>query len=157
VWLHVEAIDAKGTVHHLPVDRKGFSGEDLTIAANTLAYQDLGIPLNKPDFPGIQRDGVPVGDRIYRLPYLDPQGRMTIMQWNTASLGPDYRIGPRETKMETYSWTIPNNAAPGPMTFHAVLNYQKLPTPIVEFLGVPKDEAEVVEVGRHQTDIKILE
>jgi nitrate/TMAO reductase-like tetraheme cytochrome c subunit len=156
VWLHVEAIDAKGTVHHLAVDKKGFAGEEYTIAANTLAYQDFGIPLDKPDFPGIQRDGVPVGDRIYRLPYLDPQGRMTIMQWNTASLGPDYRIGPRETKLETYTWTIPNNAAPGPMKFVAVLNYQKLPTPIVEFLGVPKEEAEVVEVGAHSTQIIVL-
>jgi hypothetical protein len=157
VWLHVEAIDAKGTVHHLPVDKKGFAGEEYTIAANTLAYQDFGVPLDKPDFTGIQRDGVPVGDRIYRLPYLDPQGRMTIMQWNTASLGVDYRIGPRETKLETYTWTIPNNAAPGPMKFVAVMNYQKLPTPIVEFLGVPKDEAETVEVGAHITQITVLQ
>ena len=42
VWLHVEATDAKGTVYHLPVDKKGFPGEEYTIAANTLAYQDMG-------------------------------------------------------------------------------------------------------------------
>ena len=58
----------KGTVYHLPVDKKGFPGEEFTIAANTLAYQDMGIPLNIPDFKGIQRDGIPVGDRIFRLP-----------------------------------------------------------------------------------------
>ena len=157
VWLHVEATDAKGNVHHLPVDRKGFEGEGFTIAANTLAYQDMGIPLNIADFKGIQRDGVPVGDRIFRLPYLDPQGRMTIQQWNTASLGPDYRIGPRETKIETYTWTVPATLPPGQMTVKAVINYQKLPVPVAEFLGVPREEAEAIEVGAHSTSVNILQ
>jgi len=40
------------------------------------------------------------GHRIFRMPYFDPEGRMTIMQWNTAKQGVDYRIGPRETKVE---------------------------------------------------------
>jgi len=157
VWLHVEATDAKGNVYHLPVDRKGFAGEEYTIAANTLAYQDMGIPLDLPDFKGIQRDGVPEGDRIFRLPYLDPQGRMTIQQWNTASLGPDYRLGPRETKLETFTWTVPSNVAPGPMKVKATLNYQKLPLPLVEFLQIPREEAEVVEVNSHATDIVIVQ
>ena len=156
VWLHVEAHDAKGNVYHLPVDKKNFTGEEYTIAANTLAYQDMGIPLNLPDFKGIQRDGVPVGDRIFRLPYLDPQGRMTIMQWNTASQATDYRIGPRETKIETFTWTVPNACAAGPLTVKATLNYQKLPTPVTEFLGVPMDEAEIIEVNTHFTSVTIL-
>jgi hypothetical protein len=156
VWLHVEATDAKGTVYHLPVDKKGMKGEEFLIAANTLAYQDMGIPLNLPEFNGIQRDGVPVGDRIFRLPYLDPQGRMTIMQWNTASQSTDYRIGPRETKLETYTWTVPAMAAPGPLRVKAVLNYQKLPTPVTEFLGVPMEEAEIIEVNQHSTTVNIL-
>jgi hypothetical protein len=157
LWLHVEAVDAKGKVYHLPVDKKGFPGEEYTIAANTLAYQDMGIPLNLPDFKGIQRDGVPEGDRIFRLPYLDPQGRMTIQQWNTASLGPDYRIGPRETKMETFTWKVPDDVASGPMIVRAVLNYQKLPLPVVEFLGVPKDEAEIIQVNAHETTFTVLQ
>lgn len=156
VWLHVEATDAKGTVYHLPVDKKGFPGEEYTIAANTLAYQDMGIPLNIPDFKGIQRDGIPVGDRIFRLPYLDPQGRMTIMQWNTASQSTDYRIGPRETKMETCSWTVPTKCAPGVLSVKATVNYQKLPAPVAEFLGVPMDEAEIIHVNSHSTQLTIL-
>jgi len=156
LWLHVEATDAKGNTFHLTVDKKGFPGEEYTIAANTLAYQDMGIALNLPDFKGIQRDGIPEGDRIYRLPYLDPQGRMTIQQWNTASLSTDYRIGPRETKMETFTWTIPNTAAPGPLTVRAVLNYQKLPTPVAQFLKVPMEEAEIIQVNYHETTITVL-
>jgi len=156
LWLHVEATDAAGKVYHLPVDKKGFPGEEYTISANVLAYQDMGIPLNIPDFKGVQRDGVPEGDRIFRLPYFDPQGRMTIQQWNTASLGTDYRIGPRETKIETFTWKVPDDAAPGSMKVKAVLNYQKLPLPLTEFLGVPLEEAEIVEVNTHETQFTVL-
>jgi hypothetical protein len=60
VWMHVEAIDAKGNKYHLPVDKKGFEGEEYTIGADVLAYQDMGIALDDPDFKGVQRDGIPV-------------------------------------------------------------------------------------------------
>ncbi|MCF8241532.1 MAG: hypothetical protein K9J16_09100 [Melioribacteraceae bacterium] len=157
VWLHVEATDSDGNTFHLPVDKKGFDGEEYTISADVLAYQDMGIAKDIPDFKGVQRDGVPFGDRIFRMPYFDPQGRMTIQQWNTASLGVDYRIGPRETKVETFTFNIPFEAAPGKMTVKAVLNYQKLVTPVGEFLNVPEDELEIVKVNEHITDINIYD
>ena len=101
----VEARDAKGAVHHLPVDAKGFDGESMTISsADALAYQDIGDIKEIKDFPGLKRDGqVPAGDRIFRLPYLDPQGQMTIAQWNTASFGPDYRLKPLQAVNESRS------------------------------------------------------
>lgn len=157
VWLDVEARDAAGKVYHLPVDRKGFDGEDYTIAADVLAYQDLGIPLGIDNFAGLQRDGVPVGDRIFRMPYLDPEGRMTMQQWNTKSFGVDYRIGPRETKVETYTFTLPDDAAPGRMTVTATLNYQKLVKPVAEYLKVPADEYEVIKVNSHATSLTVLD
>ncbi len=157
VWMHVEAVDAKGKAYHIPVDKKGFAGEEYTIGADVLAYQDMGIALNDPNFKGVQRDGIPIGDRIFRMPYFDPQGRMTIQQWNTKTQGVDYRIGPRETKIETCTFTLPQDIAPGPLTVTAVLNYQKLVKPVADFLGVPPDEAEIVEVNRHSTTLTILE
>jgi hypothetical protein len=117
----------------------------------------MGIALNDPNFKGVQRDGIPIGDRIFRMPYFDPQGRMTIQQWNTKSQGVDYRIGPRETKLETCTFTLPQDIAPGPLTVTAVLNYQKLVKPVADFLGVPPDEAEIVEVNRHTTTLTILQ
>jgi len=156
VWMHVEAVDAKGKVYHLPVDKKGFEGEKWTIGSDELAYQDMGIALDDPNFKGVQRDGIPIGDRIFRMPYFDPQGRMTIQQWNTKSLGVDYRIGPRETKLETCSFTIPNDAAPGAMKITATLNYQKLVKPVADFLNVPDDEEEIIKVNDHSTSITIL-
>jgi hypothetical protein len=71
------------------------------------------VPLGQTDFKGVQRDGIPAGNRIFRMPYFDPEGRMTIMQWNTAKLGTDYRIGPRQAKVEKFTFKIPYDAAPG--------------------------------------------
>lgn len=155
VWMHVEAADAKGNKYHIPVDKKGFEGEEYTIAQDVLAYQDMGIPLDKPDFKGVKREEVPAGDRIFRMPYFDPQGRMTIQQWNTASLGVDYRIGPRETKIETLTFTLPFDIAPGKCTVTAIMNYRLLVKPVAEFLNVPAEESEIVEVNRHSTEIEI--
>ena len=157
VWLHVEAIDVKGNIYHLPVNKKGFEGEEYTIGADTLAYQDMGIALNDPSFPGVQRDGIPIGDRIFRMPYFDPQGRMTIQQWNTKSQGVDYRLGPRETKIETFTFQLPDTVAPGQMKVVATLNYQKLVKPVADFLEVPEDEAEIIKVNDHFTTIEILD
>lgn len=157
MWLHVSATDSEGKTWDLPVDPKGFAGEEYTIAADVLAYQDLGIAKDLADFPGLQRDGVPAGDRIFRMAYFDPQGRMTIQQWNTASLGFDYRIGPRETKVETYTWQLPDDIATGPVTLTAVLNYQRLVTPVAEFLGVPAEESTPQIINTATTTFEVYE
>ena len=156
VWLNVEATDANGNVYHLPVDAKGFEGEEYTISGDYLAYQDMGIPLGIDNFQGVQRDGIPAGNRIFRMPYFDPDGNMTIMQWNTAKLGVDYRIGPRETKTETFTFQLPFEAAPGDMTITAQLNYQLLVKPVADFLNVPGEESEVMVVNKHSTHIEVL-
>jgi hypothetical protein len=155
-WLDVEATDAKGKVYHLNVDKKGFEGEEYTISGDYLAYQDMAVPLGQPDFKGVQRDGIPAGNRIFRMPYFDPEGRMTIMQWNTAKLGTDYRIGPRETKVEKFTFRIPFEAAPGEMKVKAVLNYQLLVKPVADYLKVPEDESEIKLVNEHSTVVQIL-
>jgi hypothetical protein len=135
VWLHVEATDSEGNVYHLPVDKKGFEGEEYTISQDILAYQDMGIPLDMPDFKGVQRDGIPHGNRIFRMPYFTKDGIMTIQQWNTASLGVDYRFGPRETKLETFTFNLPDTMPPGKLTVKAVMNYQLLVKPVADFSG----------------------
>ncbi len=142
VWLHVEAVDASGRRHHLPVDRKGFAGEDYTIASATaMAYQDIGDIRNLPGFAGLKRDGdVPAGDRIFRLPYLDPQGRMTIAQWNTAGFGPDYRLAPLVAVPENYTWTLPADLPAGEVRVTATAYYSRLVSSVAAFLGVPEGE-----------------
>jgi len=159
LWLDVEATDSGGKTYHLAVDRKGFEGEDLTIASDTaLAYQDIGDIKNIPDFPGLKRDGsVPAGDRIFRLPYLDPQGRMTIAQWNTASFGTDYRLAPLRAVQETFTWKVPEDIPAGLVTVTARIFYSRLVSSVAEYLKVPEDEYEPVLIGLHQTTFTILD
>ncbi|MFC2089733.1 multiheme c-type cytochrome [Bacteroidota bacterium] len=155
VWLHVEAEDEEGKVYHLPVDPKGFEGEEYTIASEALAYQDLGVPLGIENFEGIRRETVPVGDRIFRMPYFDPQGRMTMMQWNTKSFGVDYRFGPRETKVETYTFNLPNEVAPGSLTINATLYYRLLVKSVADFLEVPEEESVAHVVNTQKINVTI--
>jgi hypothetical protein len=157
VWLHVEAVDARGCTYHLPVDPKGFEGEEFTLAsAESLAYQDIGEIQNISGFPGLKRDGeVPEGDRIFRLPYLDSQGRMTVAQWNTASLGPDYRLAPLEAITETFTWELPHDIPAGPVQVTATLWYSKLVSSVAEFLGVPAEEARPVRINTHSTSFEV--
>ena len=158
LWLHVEAKDARGRIYPLPVDRKGFAGEEYTIAsADALAYQDIGEIKSIPDFPGLLRDAaIPAGDRIFRLPYLDPQGRMTIAQWNTASFGPDYRLAPLASVAETYTWTLPRDLPEGDVTVTARVFYSRLVPSVGEFLKVPPEEWEPIEINAHQTRFTVL-
>jgi len=158
LWLDVRATDAKGKSWHLPVDRKGFEGEDLTIASATaLAYQDIGEIKGIADFPGLKRDGeVPAGDRIFRMPYLDPKGRMTIAQWNTAAFGTDYRLAPLKAVSETFTWKLPNDVAPGPVTVTAKLHYSRLVSSVAEFLKVPPEEYRAETINSHSTSFVVV-
>jgi hypothetical protein len=158
LWLTVIARDTDGNQYHLPVDKKGFPGEEYTISSNKLAFQDIGVMMGIDNFQGLARDALPYeGDRVFRLPYFDPQGRMTIAQWNTASLGTDYRIGPRETKIETYTWEIPEDITPGKVTIIAEIYYRKLIKSVGEFLGVPAEEMKEQLVNRTETWFDVVE
>ncbi|MDZ7859375.1 MAG: multiheme c-type cytochrome [Candidatus Krumholzibacteriota bacterium] len=157
LWLELTAVDEDGKKYSLPVDLKGFEGENFTVATDELAYKDLGIPLNKPGFKGVPREEVPAGARIFRMPYLDENGVMTIMQWNTRKLGVDYRIGPRETKIETYSWPMPDDIAFGKVKLTATLNYRKLVKPVAEYLHVPAEESEIDMINQTSTEIVVYQ
>lgn len=82
---------------------------------------------------------------------------MTIQQWNTKSLGTDYRIGSKETRVDTCTFRLPDTLPARELKVTAVLNYQKLVKPVADFLGVPEDESEVVEVNRQTYSIKIVD
>ncbi|MGQ9618776.1 MAG: multiheme c-type cytochrome [Candidatus Aminicenantia bacterium] len=157
LWLEVHAIDSKGNVFTLPVDKKGFRGEEFTITSNEPAYFDIGEIMEIKNFKGLKRDDLEEGHRIFRMPYFDPKGRMTIAQWNTASLGVDYRIGPMETKVEKYTWAIPENIPLGKVKIIAELKYRLLVKSVAEFLGVPADEYETRDINLAETEINIVD
>lgn len=158
LWIEVTAKDAKGKSWRLPVDRKEFPGEEFTIASDTaMAYQDIGEIRSIAGFAGLLRDApVPAGSRIFRMPYFDPKGRMTICQWNTASLGTDYRLAPLSAVNETYTWKVPAGIAPGPVEVTATVHYSLLVASVAEHLKVPKSEATPLEIARHATTFTVV-
>ena len=156
MWLHVEAVDSNGETYHLSVDKKGFEGEEYTIASDVLAYKDFKYIMGlSDDYKGLRREDVPIGDRIFRMPYFDPEGNVTICQWNTKSLGTDYRIGPRETKIETYTWNLPDDMPEGMVKVTASMYYRKLVKPVGDYLKVPDDETEAILINKAETEFEV--
>jgi len=79
------------------------------------------------------------------------------MQWNTKSLGVDYRIGPRETKSETFTWYMPDDIPLGKITFTADLYYSRLVKPVAEYLEVPDEESEPVLINSAVTWVEVYD
>ena len=158
LWAEVHAISADGRRFMLPVDKKGFPGEEYTITSNAPAYQDMGdMMTGRTDFKGVSRDAVDEeGHRVFRMAYFDPKGRMTIGQWNTAAFGADYRIGPRETKIETYTWTLPGDLPEGPLRFEAKLFYRLLVKSVADYLKVPAEESAPLEVNSADASLQVV-
>jgi hypothetical protein len=152
LWLTLEAVAANGETTRIPAPLAPGDSPDThySITSNDLAYQDMGPMMGKPDFPGVPREALPEGDRIYRLVFLDPQGRPTIAQWNCASQPFDNRLKPLETRIETYIWTVPAGVPAGPLALRATLRYRKLPQSVAdlfEMRPVPTVEVASAEAG----------
>jgi hypothetical protein len=157
LWLEVWAVDASGKSWHLPVNKKGFKGEEYTIAdPNAYAYFAIGEIMEIKDFKGLKRDGdIPAGARIFRKPFFDPKGRMTICQWYTANNTlVDYRIGPRETKIETYTFQVPSEAK-GPIIIKAKLYYAQIPSSVGKFFKLPEEEYKPLLVNEAEMTINV--
>jgi hypothetical protein len=158
LWLEVWAVDANGKKYPVPVTKKGFKGEEYTVAdSSAMTYQAIGEIMEIKDFKGLKRDGnVPDGARIFRHPFFDPKGRMTICQWYTKdNTLVDYRIKPKETKMEDYSWKVPADLPKGKLTIKASLYYSQIPSSVGEFFKLPETEYAPILVNSAETDIEI--
>jgi hypothetical protein len=158
LWLEVWATDSSGNRYHIPVVRKGFSGEEYTIAdSNSVAYQDIGEIMEIAGFAGLSRDGdVPDGARIFRRPFLNPEGEMTICQWYTENNTlVDYRLGPGEIKSEKYSWQLPQGIPTGSLRIEATLYFSLLPSSVGEFFNLPDTEYEPMMVAREVYNLNV--
>jgi hypothetical protein len=158
VWLEMKAEDEAGRTYHIPVNRKGFEGEAYTIAdSKAIAYQAMGEIMEIEDYEGISRDGdLPDGARIFRRPFFDPKGRMTICQWYTKeNTDTDYRFGPMETKFETYSWRLPRDLSDQAVTITATLYYSLVPSSVGKFLALPAYSYEPRLVNRASAEVTV--
>lgn len=158
LWLEVQVSDSEGNSIRIPVNKKGFAGEEFTIAdSQAIAYQAMGEIMEIPGYKGISRDGkLPDGSLIFRRPFFDPQGRMTICQWFTEKNSDiDYRIGPRETKLETYTWNVPETFSGETAIITATLYYSLVPSSVGEFLKLPPYSYEAKVVNKATLTLEI--
>jgi len=158
VWLEVSVTDAKGSQYPLAVSPKGFDGEEFTIAdPEALAYQAMGEIMEVADFKGLPRDGdVPAGSRIFRKPFFDPQGRMTICQWYTANnTRVDYRVGPRETKIERFRWAVPEDVPVGEARVTARIYYSQVPSSVGRYMKLPPFEYKPLLVNENTLTFQV--
>ncbi len=158
LWLEVWATDANGKKYPIPVTPKGFKGEEYTIAdSSAMTYQAIGEIMEIKGFKGLKRDGdVPDGARIFRHPFFDPKGRMTICQWYTKDNSlVDYRIKPRETKVEDYKWSVPTDLPKGKLTITANLYYSQIPSSVGKFFKLPESEYKPLLVDSAEMAIEV--
>ena len=158
LWLEVWAQDSSGKKYPIPVTKKGFKGEEYTIAdSSAMTYQAIGEIMEIKGFKGLKRDGdVPDGARIFRHPFFDPKGRMTICQWYTKdNTLVDYRIKPRETKIEDYSWSVPADLPKGKLTINASLYYSEIPSSVGKFFKLPESEYSPIPVNKAEMVIEV--
>jgi len=158
LWLEVWVTDSSGARYHVPVNAIGFTGEEYTIAdSSAIAYSDIGMVMGLENFNGLSRDGnVPDGARIFRRPFFNPDGEMTILQWYTKSNTLiDYRFAPRETKQETYTWQLPQDIASGEATIEFNMYFSTVPSSVGDFFELPSDDYAPKLVGSDTITITI--
>jgi len=158
LWLEVWLTDAKGKRYALKVQPKGFKGEEYTVAdSKAMAYQDIGEIMDLANFKGLKRDGnVPDGSRIFRRPFFNPKGEMTVAQWYTAKNDVvDYRIGPRETKIEHFKLELPKDVAKGQATVTARLLYSQIPSSVGGFFKLSKEEYAPILVNEARVMVNV--
>ncbi len=135
VWLRVAVCDADGReLQHIPVPPNPQDPNDrYFITSNRLeAY-----PTHSSVSQAIARDSLPEGDRIYQDVFLDSAGKVTFGQWNAVRIIGN-RLVPGETRIEKYSWQVPEGLAGQEVHLKATLWYRRMADSHAEILGIEK-------------------
>lgn len=135
VWLRVAIYDEDGQeLQHIPVPpNPGDPNDKYFITSNRAeAY-----PSHSSYSKAIARDSLPEGDRIYQDVFLDSNGNVTFGQWYAVRVIGN-RLKPDETRVETYTWTVPEFLAGREVRLKATLRYRRMADSHAEILGIKK-------------------
>ena len=86
----------------------------------------------------------------------DLDGRMTIAQWHTASLGVDYRLKPLEARRETFTWKVPKDLPEGDVTIHAEVFYSRLVPSVARYMKIPEEEYAPVSMNADKIVLPVV-
>ena len=149
LWIHVTATDEGGNSWHIPIttdpNRDDPSDPNHTYWVTT--NDVVAWPSPNPGIGrAIPRDGLPEGDRIYHSIFISPDytgSKITYAQYYAAEIYSN-RLKPKEPRVESYSWTVPEDAV-GSITIQADLNYRRMPDSMADFLKI--DRRPIVKVN----------
>jgi len=149
LWLEVWAEGSNGARQHVPVDRRSFPGEEYTIAdAKAIAYNDIGEIMELEGFAGLSRGRRRARRRSYLPPpLLRPEGQdddLPVVHGEEHARR--LRIGPRQTRIEEYTWNVPGELS-GKVTFKARLLYSQVPSSVGKLFKLPADEYQPLVVN----------
>jgi hypothetical protein len=140
LWIHVTATDQAGKIWHIPVTTAPNLADPSDPNHTYWVTTDAVVAWPSPN-PGIghaiARDGLPEGDRIYHSIFISPSytgSKVTYAQYYAAQIFSN-RLKPKEPRVESYSWTIPQDAV-GSVTVRAELYYRRMPDSMADFLGI---------------------
>ncbi len=138
LWLEINAIDNKKRAPILlKTDEEKPAPYDIT--SNTPAYKD------------IERDGLPEGNRIYHSVFVDKGNQHTYAFHDAAKMAFDNRLKPKETRIETYKWKIPEDTPVGEVIISAKLNYRSMPQSLSDYIEA--GEMPITEVAYNEASV----
>ncbi|NQE45005.1 hypothetical protein C5S31_03145 [ANME-1 cluster archaeon GoMg2] len=105
---------------------------------------------------GLDSDGEVDPDAVmYRVVLGDASGNPTVKVWEAESLLSDNRIFPKETRVEQFSFAIPEGVN-GPITVEAKLNYRSASQKLLDSIfGKGKVVAPVIEMAGAEDTIEV--
>ncbi len=135
VWLRLAVVDAEGNeLQHIPVTPNPQDPNDrYFITSNAMeAY-----PSHSDHSEVLARDSLPEGDRIYQDVFLDSNGKVTFGQWYAVRIIGN-RLEPGETRVEKYSWQVPEHLAGQEVRLRATLKYRRVADSHAAIMGIEK-------------------
>lgn len=126
VWLEMRAVDSSKIYPILLKSNSESSDDVYGITNNDLGYRFL------------ERDGLPEGYRIYHIVLAKEGGDITLAPYEAKQVIFDNRIKPKESRVETFKWVVPERIASGEVVIEARLNYRYMPQSLADELGIGK-------------------
>jgi hypothetical protein len=141
-----------GAGHKLPTGLTEAREAWIEISATDATGKDL-YHLGQLDAEGeVDPDAV-----MYHVVLADSSGEPTVKVWEVESIISDNRILPKETRVETFSFAIPESAQ-GPITVEAKLNYRSASQKLLNsILGEDAVVAPVIEMASANDTIEVGE
>ena len=153
VWLRLAVYDENDNeLQHIPISPNPDDPNDRFFI--TTDRKEAYVTHSDHSEP-ISRDSLPEGDRLYHSAFLDAKGNVTFGQWYAVQ-DVENRLVPGETRVETYSWTVPQDLAGKRVFLKARLWFRRMTDSHADYLGIDRRPHILVSEDEKPVKIKIM-